>query len=601
MLLGADVGGTFTDLVWWTGTEWRVYKLPTTPAHPETALLAGIAFLGANTPEVLVVHGSTIATNAFLERTGARVTLVTTRGFADLLEIGRQNRTAIYAARATRPLPLVPAERRLEARERLDASGTVLEPLTAAEPRRVARAVAAQHPEAIAVCLLHAYVNADHERALAAALTPICPFVYLSSIVDPAYREYERMSTTVLNAYVAPLVAAYVARLRTHLAGTLRLIGSHGGRQTAAELVRPASMILSGPAGGVVGAAAVARATGERDIITLDIGGTSTDIALIQGTPTVTSEIELDGLPLRAPMLDIHTIGAGGGSIARFDRGGALVVGPASAGADPGPACYGRGGTAFTVTDAHLVLGHLVPELFLGGRMALTPDAAEAAGHALAAGRVASLIELAEGVLAVTTAAMERAVRAVSTRRGHDPADFTLCCFGGAGGLRAVALAQALGMRAVLMPRMAGTLSALGMVLADTHTTAQQSLLGDAAPLHDDMLLACLDRLATATTTELLADGHAPDMVHAHPTLEIRYHGQSYELALPWAGTLAETITAFHHEHQRRFGYGDPHTPTEVVRARVTGIATNPGFSLPEVATGGATAPHRPVTAYFAG
>lgn len=604
-LLGADIGGTFTDLIWWTGTELRTYKLATTPA-PEDALLAGIARLGADRPDVLVVHGSTIATNAFLERTGARVVLVTTAGFADVLEIGRQDRVGIYEPHVRKPAPLVPAARRIEAHERLDHLGAVLQPLTKAEARRVAATARAQRPEAIAVCLLHAYANPEHERVLAGPLAAVSPFVYLSSVVDPAYREYERMSTTVLNAYVAPLVADYVARLRAALAGPLRLMGSHGGRQAAGERARPAGMILSGPAGGVVGASAVARAAGVRDVITLDMGGTSTDVALIQDMPTLTTETMLEGLPLRAPMLDIHTIGAGGGSIARFDRGGALIVGPESAGANPGPACYGRGGTAFTVTDAHVLLGHLPPEVFLGGRMRLDADAARAAagaalaGHTLT-GRTAGEIALAEGVLAVADAAMERAVRTVSARRGFDPARFTLCCFGGAGGLHAVSLARSLGMRGVLMPRHAGVLSALGMLLAKPRTAVRESVLAALDALDDATLRDRFARMRAAATAELVADGREPEDVHGSPALEMRYRGQSYELTVPWEDALAATAAAFHEEHRRRFGYADALAPVEVVGATFVAVAELPELPLPEIPAGPPAPPLRHTSAWFGG
>ena len=599
MLLGADIGGTFTDLAWWTGAELRLHKLPTTSAQPERALLAGITELGANHHDVLVVHGSTIATNAFLERTGARVVLVTTAGFGDALEIGRQTRLRIYDPHAARPVPLVPAERRLEVRERVDFEGNVLESLTPEEITRAVAACAELRPEAVAVCLLHSYANAAHERALGEALVALCPFTYLSSVVDPNYREYERMSTTVLHAYVAPRVAAYVERLRGSLKGKLRLMASHGGRQTAAELARPANMILSGPAGGVIGAAAVARAAGEYAIITFDMGGTSTDVALVRGEPATTSEASLEGLPLRQPMLDIHTIGAGGGSLARFDRGGALLVGPASAGADPGPACYGRGGQGFTVTDAHVVLGHLAPERFLGGRMRLDVAAAEAAARALASGL--DVEELAAGVLAVADAAMERAIRTASARRGEDPADFTLCCFGGAGGLHAVGLARALGMRAVLMPRAAGALCAVGMLLAETRTSASESVLAPLAALDDDAVNARLARLASCARDELCADGHAADVVRAVPSLAMRYRGQSYELEITWAGTLAATASVFHAEHERRHGYCDESVPVEVVRAGAAAFAAHASVPLPEVLAGPAAEPVAEVSAVFDG
>ena len=617
MLLGADIGGTFTDLVWWTGEKLVTYKISTTPATPEDGLLSGIEHIGANRPNVLLIHGSTIATNAFLERKGARVALLTTAGFADALEIGRQNRIGIYDARTIKPIPLVPATRRLEVRERLDAHGDVLDPLTDEEVRHAVDLARTQSPEAIAVCLLHAYANPAHERLLGAALRGVSPFVYLSSDIDPGYREYERMSTTVLNAYIAPAVAGYLERLRRRLRAPLRLLGSNGGRQTTSELARPASMILSGPAGGVIGAHAVARAAGQERIITLDMGGTSTDVALIAGEPLLTRETLLEGLPLRAPMLDIYTIGAGGGSLARFDRGGALVVGPESAGAQPGPASYGRGGTSFTVTDAHVVLGHILPDQFLGGRMTLDAHAAEASGRAAMSDQMPRLVDFAEGVLAVADAAMERAIRAVSARRGYDPADFVLFCFGGAGGLHAVSLARALGMRGVLIPRLAGTLSALGMALADTQTSAQSSILRELGDLDAALLGERFATLAAGCLAELaensraletaLGDGEARSIdpntrYSVHSALDLRYRGQSYELPIPWQGDIAATTEAFHREHERRFGYAQRDGVVEVVNAVVTAREPNAGFSLPELPEGGeAAAPLRNVDAWFEG
>jgi N-methylhydantoinase A len=599
--LGADIGGTFTDLVWWTGSELRRHKVLSTRPHPELAVLAGIGELGANLPETLVIHGSTVATNAFLERKGARVALLATAGFGDVIEIGRQNRTAIYDPRATKPEPLVPRDCRLEVRERMSATGETLVPLDKDEVRRVVEAVAALKPEAVAICLLHAYAYPQHERMLAEALRPLCPFVYLSCEVDPAYREYERTSTTVLNAYVAPLVADYVQRLSGRLAGPLRLMGAHGARQTSGLLKRPAGMILSGPAGGVVGAKAMARVAGIEQVITLDMGGTSTDVTLIAGEPLIAQEILLEGLPLRAPMLDLATIGAGGGSIIRFDRGGALLAGPESAGVQPGPACYGRGGEAFTVTDAHLLLGHLLPDYFLGGRMQLDLAAAERAARLAMAGHMTELTNFAEGALAVAEAAMLRAIRSVSARRGYDPAQFTLLCFGGAGGLHAVRLARELGMRGVLMPPGAGTLSALGMILADTRTAAQESVLQPTEMLNEVALEARFTRLADLCRQELVTDGHDHAALIMQPYLEMRYAGQSYELQVHWSGTLIATVQAFREEHARRFGFADPTDPLEVVSAGVTASAPNPGLPLPELADAEPAQPLQHVQAWFDG
>ena len=601
MLVGADIGGTFTDLVWWTGTELRTFKVSSTPASPEVGMVDGVEQMGANSAEALTIHGSTIATNAFLERKGARAVLVTTAGFGDVLEIGRQTRIGIYNPRTVKPVPLIPAERRIEVQERMDAEGKPLIPLSAAEVERVAALVTAQQPDAVAISLLHSYANPAHELMLAERLRQICPFVYVSSEIDPTYREYERTSTTVFNAYVGPLVANYVERLRGRLRGSLRLVGSDGGRQANSELARPASMVLSGPAGGVVGALAVAEAAGERDIITLDMGGTSTDVALLPGRVLRTRDSLLEGLPLRLPMLDIHTVGAGGGSIARFDRGGALAVGPESAGANPGPACYGKGGTELTVTDAHLLLGHILPDYFLGGRMALDTGAARQAAENLLGEHVSDTIELAQGVLAVANATMERAVRTVSAQRGYDPATFTLFCFGGAGGLHAVSLARALGMRGVMVPRHAGVLSALGMVLADTLATAQESILRDMAALTTDDVEERFERLATRCAADLLAEGYSEDALVIEPSLDLRYRGQSYELSVPWQGSPDVTAEAFHYEHAQRFGYSDPKAPVEAVNLSMAVRGPNREVRLPEIEATVPAEPRRHVAAWFSG
>lgn len=622
MLLGVDIGGTFTDLVFWTGGELRTYKLPTTPQQPEVALLTGLAQLDADRPDVMLIHGSTVATNAFLERTGARVALLTTRGFADVLEIGRQHRIGIYDAHTIKPIPLVPAERRIEVTERLEASGSVVTPLTDDELARVGAAVAALEPEAVAICLLHSYANVAHERRLATALAAACPFVYASVDVDPVYREYERTSTTVLNAYVAPVVSRYVAQLRERVSCGLRLMGADGGVQTGSELAQPAGMILSGPAGGIVGAVAVARAAGDDTVITLDMGGTSADVALVPGAILTNRDTLLDGLPLRSPMLDIHTVGAGGGSIARFDRGGALTVGPSSAGADPGPACYGRGGSAFTVTDAHLLLGHLVPDRFLGGRMRLDERQADAAARDTMKGHLSDPLELAQGVLAVTEATMERAVRAVSARRGYDPADFTLVCFGGAGGLHAIRLARALGMRGVLLPRLAGTLSALGMVLAHPQATRRASVMQSVDDLDERLLLEQYRSLADRCVEDFHSGAahagrpHASRMERDPATLtedelagryeldwtfDVRYRGQSYDLPVAWRGSLHETAAAFHEEHARRFGYADPNAVVEIVSMSVLLRDTASEVTLPELAPGEPAAPVATSAAWFDG
>jgi N-methylhydantoinase A len=542
-------------------------------------VLAGLAELGIEGP-FLLVHGSTVATNAFLERKGARVTLVTTAGFEDVIEIGRQSRLSIYDLRAPKPEPLVPPERRVGLRARVDADGHPLVPLTDEAVAEVVARVRSLHPEAVAVVLLHADRHPEHERRLGEALKDVCPVVYLSSTVNPEHREYERTSTTVLTAYVAPTVGRYLRRLESRLGGELRVMSSAGGHASVDRILeQPAAMMLSGPAGGVVGALAYARRLGHERIVTFDMGGTSTDVALVQGETPLTREAVFDGLPLRLPMVDVHTVGAGGGSIARLDLGGSLTVGPESAGARPGPAAYGLGGREPTVTDANLVLGRLDPDRFLGGRMRLRPDLAEAAVGALAAeverrtGRAMTVEAVAEGIVEVVSAAMERAIRRVTARRGVDPAGFALVSFGGAGGLHAALLARRLGIRTVLVPPSAGTLCAVGLALSGAVAVRTASLLRPAEADLAAEIEAALERLVADVRAELAREGHPAEAMSVSAALELRYRGESYELETPWQGNLADTLAAFHRLHAERYLHADPEAPVECVNAIVRGEA----------------------------
>ncbi|MFQ5409361.1 MAG: hydantoinase/oxoprolinase family protein, partial [Anaerolineales bacterium] len=496
MQIGIDIGGTFTDFVFYDESgRLHTFKILSTPRDPAEAVLDGLQRLSRqyavssrqnpdpntddgslDTEHWHVVHGSTIATNTLLERTGARTAFVTTRGFRDMLTIGRQNREHIYDFFADRPEPLVPPERCFAVDERVDYQGKVLRPLADDELSPLAAALQAAGVESVAISLLFSFHHPAHEERIAEVLQRAGFEVSRSSEVLPEFREYERASTTVINAYVGPRVAHYLARLAEHDSiAELRVMQSNGGSLRADKAGREAvRTILSGPAGGVVGAVRIARAAGLARVITFDMGGTSTDVSLSEGSPRVTTEAAIGGLPVRVPVIDIHTVGAGGGSIGAVDAGGALRVGPQSAGADPGPACYGRGGTAPTVTDANVVLGRLAADEFLGGGMALDPTAAEQAltrlaeaaglgGHdGLSPGQLAAL-----GMVAVANAHMARALRVISVERGYDPRDFVLISFGGAGGLHACELARSLGIRRVFVPPGASTLSAYGMLAAD--------------------------------------------------------------------------------------------------------------------------------------
>jgi N-methylhydantoinase A len=539
MRVGVDTGGTFTDLV---GDDGRVVKVPSTPDDPTRALQSALDDAGAGAPAELLAHGTTVATNALLEGRGGRVALVTTRGFADVIEIARQVRPSLYDPMADRPRPLVERDLRVEVGGRLDAHGRELEALDAASIPAVPNGV-----DAVAVCLLHADLDAAHEQLVAKELVARGLDVTCSHEVSPEFREYERTVTTVANAVLRPVCREYLLGL-DDLAREALVMTSEGGLAPAADAAeRPAALLLSGPAGGVRAAAAVAIACGFPDAVSFDMGGTSTDVCLVRGgVPEPAPSRIVAGYPIRLPALDIHTIGAGGGSIARVDAGGALVIGPDSAGAVPGPACYGRGGEKPTVTDADLVLARIPDEAAFPGLGRLDVDAAQ---RALERERVP-----ADGVIAVVDAAMERAVRVVTVERGVDARDLALVAFGGAGPLHACAVAGALGMRAVIVPPRAGVLSAVGLVCSPRQRELVRSW---PEPLERAGLAAALDRVADEAVA--LVGGHD---VEVERLVDCRYAGQSHELTV--AGP-----DEFPAEHERRNGFARPGAPVEVVALRV--------------------------------
>lgn len=571
-LLGVDTGGTFTDLVLLDGPTVRTYKLPSTPDDPSRAVLEGVRHLLGD-KHGLVFHGSTVATNALLEGKGAKVTLVTTAGFGDLLQIGRQNRGQLYALQPVGRRSLVPAERVVEVQERMLADGTVELGLTEGEIERVVAAVKATGCESVALCLLHSYANPQHEAQLAQALLAAGCRVSASHRVLPEYREFERASTTAVNAAVSPVMGRYLERLQAGLGErSLRIMQSNGGAIMAgtagSEAVRT---ILSGPAGGMVGAFAAARAVGCERIITFDMGGTSTDVGLCDGRIPLTSETVIADWPVKVPMIDIHTVGAGGGSIARLDAGGALRVGPESAGADPGPVCYGRG-EQVTVTDANLYLGRLRPDLFLGGRMPLAVDRCRQAVEELAAASGLSPQRLAEGIIEVAEETMAGALRVVSVAQGYDPRDFTLLPFGGAGGLHACALAEMLAMERILIPAHPGLLSAVGLVLADVIRDYSRSVLrpGNVPQAELAELFQPLEQQAVA---EMGAEGIAGAALQLEPALDMRYRGQSFEISVPLAGDFSGT---FHERYQNHYGYRDEGRELEIVTLRLRAVGRGP-------------------------
>jgi N-methylhydantoinase A len=574
-VLGVDIGGTFTDFVLFSDAQIRLYKCPTTPADPSRALLEGAAHLELS-PNADVVHGSTIATNALLERRGARTALITTRGFADVIEIGRQNRPDLYALLPRKPEPLVSAELRFEVDERIGADGMVLVPLDAASLPDLADRLVAAGVESVAVCLLFSFLDPAHERQIGQALRGQVA-ISLSSEILPEYREYERTSTTVINAYVSPLMERYLARLEEGLGKRrLRIMQSNGGvinTQTARR--EAARTVLSGPAGGAVGAFSVVQQAGLDQIISFDMGGTSTDVALFPGEIVRTHEAIIGGLPLRLPVVDIHTVGAGGGSIARIDAGGALRVGPESAGADPGPACYGKGDLP-TTSDANLLLGRLHADYFLGGQMRLYPERAREALSRLARDMGADSAEYAAwGVIQVANATMERAIRAISVERGYDPRDFTLVPFGGAGPLHACALAESLRIARILVPRAPGVLSALGMILADLVKDYSQHVMAGLDVLNADALDTIFASLARQALAEMANEGIAPGNIVLERALDMRYVGQSHELSVS-APPGGGWDTAFHAAHALRYGHRHDEELVEVVNARLKAVGRGP-------------------------
>lgn len=580
MRVGVDIGGTFTDFVVAEAGKLTLYKLLSTPHNPAEALLQGLAHLTHQDLSRLahVAHGSTVATNAILERKGAKVAFITTQGLGDLLAIGRQSRPQLYALAPTLPAPLVPREACYTVPERLDFTGNVLLPLLPEALNSLVDALRPHAYEAFAVCLLYSFQNPAHEHAIREALITQLGArpeqIALSSDVLPEFREYERASTTALEASVRPKMASYVQHIANHLPEGcgLHLMRSDGGVMTAAQVQTHAvHTALSGPAAGVLGAFRVAELAGFPRIITLDMGGTSTDVALCDGSIATATQGHIDGLPLRVRLLDIETVGAGGGSIARLDAGGALRVGPQSAGATPGAVAYGRGGTQPTVTDANVLLGRLDAMHFLGGRMALEPDLAMQAFSPLAKPLGGDIVATARGVVAVANTHIQRAIRRVSIERGHDPRDFVLCAFGGAGGLHACEVADGLGIERVLIPRYTGVLCALGLLMADVRVEVNRPIL-QIATRHSIPPVRALQAELLARGQEALAqEGIAPEHRQFEVTLDLRYQGQAHELNVPFKGDI---MARFHDAHERAYGYRLEARPIEMVTMRMTAIGT---------------------------
>jgi len=582
IVVSVDTGGTFTDFVLWREGRLRLLKLPSTPSMPEQAVLDGLRQLLPDPPPhgFTLLHGTTVGTNCILERKGARTAFLTTEGFRDLLFLARQDRRQLYSLRPE-PRPCL-AERALcaEVPERLAHDGTVLRPLDTSGLSRLIRRWKREGVEAVAVCLLFAYANPTHERILKEILSPHFA-VSLSSEVAPEFREYERASTTFLNAYLTPPMIRYLSSLERHASrlGAIRTLVSHsagGLMDTGRACALPVGTILSGPAAGVIGAWAVGRGVGAHRLLTLDIGGTSTDMALIDREPLRTNFGELEGMPLRLPRLDVHTIGAGGGSIAHLDMAGGLRVGPESAGADPGPAAYGKGDRP-TLTDAHLVLGHLLPQAFGFGRVAVDPDRAARALEPLAHALGLSLHAAAEAIVAQARAKMVRGLRSVSAARGISPETCTLLAFGGAGGLHLCALARMLGVRQWIAPPYPGVLSAYGLLWMDRVHEARRTALMSLPDTRTTRLDAVLLELRAECEAAMQTMGASPSDYELHAFADLRYEGQSYEITVPLdPDRPAHARQAFEQQHAARYGFTLPDRLVELVNLRLRAVALHP-------------------------
>ncbi len=607
--LAVDVGGTFTDVTLVDSARGRLLsaKVPTTPRDRALGIIDGIAAAleaaGARAEQVAeVVHGSTTGTNALIERTGAKVGLLTTEGFRDVLEIGRIMRpdAGLYDFSVDLPLPLVPRYLRCEARERLDAQGRVLVPLDEASVRAAADVFARERVQAVAICFLFAFIDPTHEEMAARILEARLPGVpiSLSARVCPEIREYERTSTTVINAYLTPVMATYLDSLQQRLneiLGPVRLsvIQANGGSTSVAAARRRAvTTVNSGPAGGVVAAAFYGRRHARDRIVSVDMGGTSFDIGLVEnGACAITTEGSFQNLPVRVPIIDLHIIGAGGGSIAWRDAGGALQVGPRSAGAEPGPACYGRGGALPTVTDANLVLGRLSADYFNGGRMRLDVEAAKRAVRALAAEMGMGLEETALGIVRVVNANMVKGIAAVTILRGIDVRDFSLLSFGGAGGVHAVDLARALAMREAIVPPLPGTFSAVGLLVSDTRldyvTALGSAPVAQADPAALEAAYRALEERAVAELEEQGFDATARSLIRL---ADLKVAGQTYELSLPLpqskldAAGLRLLVDAFARLYRERYAFFFDGEPIEIVNLRLTALGHNAPIALPRYA-----------------
>ena len=581
--IGVDTGGTFTDIVMSVEGSLLTHKVLSTPENPAHAVIKGVneiieIYRQDLLEDIDIVHGSTVATNALLEYGGARIALITTKGFEDVIEIGRQSRSNIYDIFVQRPAPLVPTDLRFGVSERTLYTGDIQTEISNEEIDNLSTRLSTLELDAIAICFLFSYVNPKNEQLVADKLQHLNIPISCSHEILPEYREYSRFSTTVANAYIKPVLEKHLSTLADSekFPKPFRLMLSNGGCISTSNFESAGiNTVLSGPAGGVIGAYNVAKTAGFEKIITFDMGGTSTDVSLCDEGISMTTESSISGLPIKVPLIDIHTVGAGGGSIATIDSGGALRVGPESAGADPGPICYGNMGKELTVTDANLLLGRISPMLFLGGQMTLEVESVREYMKAFSKQIGLSELETADGILKIANAAMERAIKVISVERGYDTRDFTLVSFGGAGGLHAAFLAQNLGIQTVLIPPNGGLLSAYGMLFADVVKDYSQTVLwkiyGENEKIRSQLETG-FDILLKRAEGDMKKEGFTLNQLKIKRSLDMRYEGQSYELNVPIQNMNKNYIKQFHAIHEQRFSYARPETVIEIVNLRLSAI-----------------------------
>ena len=567
--IGVDTGGTFTDFIIYLNGKIHIIKIPSTPDDPSLSIISGINKYLHPEYSPFIVHGTTVATNALLEKSGSKIALITTKGFEDILQIGRQNRQHLYILKGETKLPLIPRKNCFGLEERTSAAGEVKKEINVPELKDILNKIKQIPADTVAVSLINSYANSENERIIKKQIRKEGILVSVSSDILPEYREYERTTVTAVNAYLLPIISLYLENLENKLKNSkLRIMQSNEGH-ISPKLAKkePIRTALSGPAGGVVAAFRVAKSSGYKNIISFDMGGTSSDVSLVDNQIRRTNESFIGEFPIRLPMIDIHTVGAGGGSIAYIDRGGSLRVGPQSAGADPGPACYGNGSQP-TVTDANLILGRLFPDFFLGGDMKIFPEKSHKSMQILADKIGKSIFETAAGVIKVANSNMEKAIRVISIERGFDPRNFSLFSFGGAGGMHAAEIAANLNISKILVPKNAGVLSALGLLMADSIKDYSHSILKITSELKTEKLLKNYNILRSKALDDMLKEGFIQKNIKLFYFLDLRYLGQSYEISIPWQQNNS-FISSFHKAHQKLYSYHHLDQPVEVVNIRI--------------------------------